>query len=744
MGAPVPYLCKQTDTQYLTLYKEVSSDSIGSVYQKSMKSVTLHHCFGQRTGESRSACRDRSLRPTILALVCLLMILAGPVWALDSVDTPRVSQTAPTSPVASPEVSLSLPSDRLSLKVGYLPSQEEKDVALKLQALAARPLWMDFAPEPVTTASQSVAIRGKGMLQLDYTAISALRFALTYENDLRYDGGRDKTGFSAEYKPSDRLRMALNFGYEGAFTELASKGGKEVGSKTTYAYQLNYSPSNMTKFHALWKSLQTDGTHGAQGTTTQTSDIGVEQKFTGGLLRLGQAMSLTSSGGVDKRTTTSTLHLEWAPTKPFSMVADYSNTDRTEGKLIISTVAAKYAVSPRLNLAFNLREQTATNQDDLIRTDVAMDADLGSTAVPFKLAAKMTDVSQGDTPVSAREMSFSTGVGKPPAVLKISGAYRTQEGALDGKPAGDANNLKVEAQLSQLQVSTATQSFTPPKGETQTNEQSELKVALSPTTQAAWTSQRQQGPVDQSRETLALSQRLGSMEVSAGHEARDTPTGDLEWDTMRVLIKDGNKLPVWAQSMDGTGLFDTPKYGYRTTPAWGVTQPGLEIGWRKRNGDATADADSLRLVYRGVIGFLHVRVVQETNPWVQKGLNEELLLGERSFTELGVPLFSKKHAAIARFSQAESTGQRGRETFLALRSMLSSTDRIEAFVANETGWQFQGNTADPSAPTYGLAYSRIVNAQSSLSLKASLNPPVVPNQPEADRWRLDIAFSSPF
>jgi hypothetical protein len=678
----------------------------------------------------------------VMGFAFVLLLDCQPAKALEP-GAGAAFNPSPASTQIPDEISVVAPQGALALRVAYLPSAAERARAAEL-AQQHNGLALYEFPGNINAFRSDLVLQGKGNIQGEWSTSKDLRMKFFYENDFASQGGHTKSTVQTEYTPNDKLRMQLAYDFESAYVKALAQGGGAVAGHTNLSYQLDYSPSASSHLRALWKSFAAEAVQGKAGSESETTQVDYEQKFSVGLVRLGQTFTTSTTGGQKTQASTSSMHAELGTGRPYSLVADWMDKQNGQSGQTLTTVTGKMAFSPALNLAFNFADRQATGQADSARTDIAMTANLGSKNMPLQLTGRSIMLAQGNTEAQAQELALQGSLNKSGVALKVAGNLRGQQGTLDGKGAGNSQKIEIEAKTNTMKLAGGTETLVPDKGTVIEKDHLEAQVAVTSSTEAFWQNRTQSGDIDTENEKIGVSQKMGDAQISASHEAFQTGTDGQQWDTMQLLVRSHPKLPAWVNPLEGAGLLDTAKYGYRMTPGWGATAPGLEIGWRQRAGMAN-DNGSLRVVYRGMLGGLHLRAGQETNPWTGGNGTEQLSMGQRSFVEMGVP-FSKNLATICRLSQTDIANQQSDGFFLSLRSVLSRYDKLELFYANEPTWQPQAPNVDPTAPSYGVAFSHSAGEQDFLTLKAAVNPPVAANnnnKPQ-DNWRMDIALSKPF
>ena len=253
-----------------------------------------------------------------------------------------------------------------------------------------------------------------------------------------------------------------------------------------------------------------------------SAEIGYEFKFTDGLVKLQQKTLVTSTNGTSTKENSSALHLEWGASKPFSFAADYNTKQQPSGEETDSKIAGKLAVSQKVDVGFNLQKKQVSGQPAVKRSDITLNASLGSKAAPLKVTGKLVNFTQGKKASELKEVGFQGNVGKPKAGLKFSGGVKQQQGDLDGKPGGKLEKLQIEANLTPVKLISAKETFVPEKGKVKEKDRVEAWVTISPTTEAFWLRQRETFGKTTGREEIGLSQKLKALEVSAGHESKNS------------------------------------------------------------------------------------------------------------------------------------------------------------------------------------------------------------------------------
>lgn len=654
--------------------------------------------------------RVYSDRRIILAFLAgLLLLLAQPVWAIkvDGAQGAAASSDVSTTAQSGSNMTLTVPSGGISLKLSYLPELGTDYNKL----LAGRSFGESFAFTGATPlAASPLPLRGTGQLQ-------------------------------ADYKPSDALQMSLT--YEHAAKALA--GSTQAQMSSTLGYSFALTPSANSRLTAGWKLLQTEQPGGQGANSSQSTELGYEMKFAGGLMRLNKKMLLSSANSQETKQDESTMHLEWGRSGKFSLAADY--WDKAAGQTTDqgSSLAGKLLLTPKTNFAFNLRRQEISGNPDTRRMEMVLNSDLGTKKAPLKLLVRSVSATQGELDGQSYEANLQGGFTRAGLGVKFAGLLRNQTGTVDGREPGELRSLQVETQYSRLKLLVRQENFTPAVGVACEKQSLDSRFALSKTLSLLASRHQESGLQNYYQDEYGLSQKLGAVELTASRINRASLTDEQSWDSLRAYWKFGPSLPAWAKSLGEAPLLFTEanKYGFAPTPVWGKVAPGLEVSWRRRAGGALDGADSMRLIYRGLLGGVHLRGGVETNPWSGLGSAEQVSLGRRDFLEVGLPI-SGKFTGLARFSQCDgANGAKG--IFLSLAGKISAQEKWECFFSNEPQWLVADGyrVAHTDSPTYGLIYSRNRSEQNFLNLKASFNPPISVSQ-TLEEWRLDMSFSQPF
>jgi len=551
---------------------------------------------------------------------------------------------------------------------------------------------------------------------------------------------RGKKSLLAEYKPSSFLQM--RFSYDQSLRPKREGEAQEIMS-SNLSYGLTFTPSSNSRLTAAWKWLKSDRPGAPGSASTQSAEFGYEMKFTGGLMRLGRKMALNSDGLRSDRQETSSMHMEWGRAQTFSLAADYASKNLAGVTEQSQLLAAKIAFSPQVKAGLSLRRLNASGKPAEARSDLSLDADLGSSRAPFRLTGRVIEASQGKVGGELREAGFQGGFGKDDFGLRFSGAYGKQRGILESRPAGSLGRLQLEARLPGLKLIGKSEVL-PQQGGLSHKRLFEARLPVSPAAEISWLRQSESGFSALEREQFAVNYHLQEIEVGLGHEQRLTTLGSQESNSLRLLWKAGRKLPEWAKSLGESPISEeSAKYGFRPAPSWAkAAEPGLEASWRKRSSASCAASDSLRLVYRGLAGGVHLRAGHETNPWAADSAAESVNLGQRDFVEIGMPL-QEKFVALLRLSQKHGLDQDGGGLLLSLGANFSNHEKLESFYSSEPEPQLANGLITTRRASYGVIYSHNHGEEQYLTVKASINPPAAPDK-NPENWRLDLAFSQPF
>ncbi|NIM68614.1 MAG: hypothetical protein GTO55_10880 [Armatimonadetes bacterium] len=643
-------------------------------------------------------------------LVMLVLSAGGLAEAMrtNSKDTVSldVLPSISTSESASELLHVS-PKGDLSLKVSYQPEADSKGSF--------------FSPE----RGANLASMGSG---------------LSGQNSFRPHG---KGTLLAEYKPSSSLSMSFSFA-----NSFKPGAGKEHDGQTSsnLAYDIDYAPSANSRLTAAWKYLKKETGAGKQAYSKQSAELGYELKFSGGLLRLGRKTLLSSTGSSSNQQAATSLHAEWSRPGKISFTADHATKQLTTGTQRSSTLKGKIALSPRTSTAFSLRREDTSSSPQKARADLSLAADLGSKRAPLQLTGRMIRDSVGSTSGALGEIGFKGGIGEEELGLKFSGKIGRQQGNLADKPAGRLRNLQAEANYSRFRLTGRSESFDSEEGADRRKTELRTGYAISSAAEIFWLRRKQRGSGISGYEELGVEYHLPALELGLGHVERPGATSGETWDSARLLWKMGGELPEWAKNLGEKPQFadsgEGKKYGFSSSPSWAKSaEPGVEISWRKRSG-SSGGPDSLRFIYRKMLGGLHLRTGHESNPWKASNSSEQLNSGQRDFLEVGLPL-NEKLTGVVRLSRSEGLTQGSRGIFFSLAGKLSEAEKLECFFTNETKSESESDTVTARVPIYGLIYSNKRSEEQYLTMKAAVRPSAGTAE-DLERWRIEIAFSRPF
>ena len=232
---------------------------------------------------------------------------------------------------------------------------------------------------------------------------------------------------------------------------------------------------------------------------------------------------------------------------------------------------------------------------------------------------------------------------------------------------------------------------------------------------------------------LSLAAGEQTTQVSTGART-DLRYGGLAWKVTRPL----DKWALEASECGVVALFpDALTYGYRKLPAWRLLpEQGLYYQLTSRSNEKGDAVDTRIIGYQAMVGRrAYLKLSLQSNPLDEKN---NLLLAERRLYEMGGRLAGKV-TLLGRLVNEEGISTGSTSRMFALFGQLSSKEKLSTVVifdrAHFPGASYQGTT-------YGLEYSRELDADHYLVLKAVTSENGKPGLPqgEARCYRVDVAF----
>jgi hypothetical protein len=440
-------------------------------------------------------------------------------------------------------------------------------------------------------------------------------------------------------------RLALDFSSD--FTDNQRDGQKEKGltrniTQEAMAYQL----SKLTRLNLNFNQTREQWDRGDHFdvTTKNISEYALHQMFGKGT-KADLVYNLTSAttNGAKTDTTTTRLHFEHKPSSALNMVADWLDSQASDG--------------------------TGQNQVSLALSS-ALGSGRGKTVIKglYKQLSQGASNKQVDTDYQLRITSA------PSRLLQLTANYESlnQQG-----PSADhafvRTNLGLASQLNRFAKLTANFARETDKG-TLTNSNNGVRVEINP------------GP-------LALTAGISTQSAQSQPDLRTT-SADLKF-------KFGRPLAKWAKALTGADpLPRASAYGFRGAPTWSALGDGaLTASYIGRAAPGQPGTDTRSLGYQTMLGrWAYLRLAEHTNPMVPQN-NTTVLTRVRWNTYEGGLDLSHGFAALGRVIREEdlTNGSTSQSRVLGLRGGVGRHDLFN-FVAglqttrpeggSPTDWQF--------------------------------------------------------